>query len=716
MRNGAGFRYWGLIYAMGALLLAGAGFATWRLIDIPFGRLFNTVLYLALAGLILTLAVPGVQLAAVRNKIKKLIGSVLLLLGAAVLLLILVVRFDYTLLPFVQVQRGLTPAEWRTDLDFLAGELPRRHPGFYKLVSEPEFDDRVAGLKNRIEDLDDIQIKGEFSKIVALMNDAHSYPNIFSFNLDWHMYPLDIYWFDDGIYVVNASRGYEDLIGARLLQVNDTPVQEVIEAVRPYLSAENEFGIKQRNTGTILVAEWLYASGVTATVDEAVFGLDKNGTQISVALEPVHYLPVCYWLFGRTVDNTTCPVIQNPRRNNYLFELHSDTGTLVFEFNSVNDQETGESLAEFTKRLERFVADNSFDRFVIDLRANDGGNSSLLPPLVNFIRDNDKINREGRLFVITSRVTFSAAVMFTAMLDNNTKAILVGEPTSQGVKFYGGPQVLSLPNSGMEFMVSSHLAQVGPDCDRRDRITPDIRTYYNWADYAEGRDPAMEAILRYKAEEPVPAEVDSDVLNSYAGRYLFSPYQILKIEKNGACLTANITDFIKDSYKSMQSDLYAVSRDTFLTDVSGFKIIFEQRPDIPDEGLMFHCHGTKKWIPRVPEDHVLPMELIALGQIERGTNAILADKAVYVNDVPGFETVINSAGYACLNDQDYRQAIQLFKLNTLLFPESANTFDSLGESYLKAGETEPAIKNYRKSLKLNPENANAREVLESLGQ
>ena len=42
-----------------------------------------------------------------------------------------------------------------------------------------------------------------------------------------------------------------------------------------------------------------------------------------------------------------------------------------------------------------------------------------------------------------------------------------------------------------------------------------------------------------------------------------------------------------------------------------------------------------------------------------------------------------------------------------LFPESFNPYDSLGEAYMTAGETEMAIQNYAKSLELNPENTNA---------
>ncbi|MCK4226548.1 tetratricopeptide repeat protein [candidate division WOR-3 bacterium] len=53
----------------------------------------------------------------------------------------------------------------------------------------------------------------------------------------------------------------------------------------------------------------------------------------------------------------------------------------------------------------------------------------------------------------------------------------------------------------------------------------------------------------------------------------------------------------------------------------------------------------------------------------------------------------------------------MFKLNVALFPDFFNVYDSLGEAYMVAGEKELAIKNYKKSLELNPNNADAAEIL-----
>ncbi len=59
-------------------------------------------------------------------------------------------------------------------------------------------------------------------------------------------------------------------------------------------------------------------------------------------------------------------------------------------------------------------------------------------------------------------------------------------------------------------------------------------------------------------------------------------------------------------------------------------------------------------------------------------------------------------------------AIDIFELNVKNHPQSFNTYDSLGEAYMVNGQIENAIKNYEKSLELNPDNTNAVEILKRL--
>ena len=50
-----------------------------------------------------------------------------------------------------------------------------------------------------------------------------------------------------------------------------------------------------------------------------------------------------------------------------------------------------------------------------------------------------------------------------------------------------------------------------------------------------------------------------------------------------------------------------------------------------------------------------------------------------------------------------------------MYPQGFNTYDSLAEAYLAAGERELSIKNYKRSLELNPQNTNATAALKRIG-
>jgi imidazolonepropionase-like amidohydrolase len=72
-------------------------------------------------------------------------------------------------------------------------------------------------------------------------------------------------------------------------------------------------------------------------------------------------------------------------------------------------------------------------------------------------------------------------------------------------------------------------------------------------------------------------------------------------------------------------------------------------------------------------------------------------------------------GYRLLHTKKFKEAIEIFKLSVEAYPQSYNTYDSLAEAYMDNGDKDLAIKNYRKSLELNPANANGLKRLKELG-
>ena len=76
-----------------------------------------------------------------------------------------------------------------------------------------------------------------------------------------------------------------------------------------------------------------------------------------------------------------------------------------------------------------------------------------------------------------------------------------------------------------------------------------------------------------------------------------------------------------------------------------------------------------------------------------------------------YESNFNSLGYRQLREDNFTDAIEIFKINVALYPESANVYDSLAEAYFKNGDTIKAVENYKKAIAIESGNRRAKEFL-----
>jgi CubicO group peptidase (beta-lactamase class C family) len=101
---------------------------------------------------------------------------------------------------------------------------------------------------------------------------------------------------------------------------------------------------------------------------------------------------------------------------------------------------------------------------------------------------------------------------------------------------------------------------------------------------------------------------------------------------------------------------------------------------------------------------------------EKGAGAAIAEFRDLLKGDAVSESSMNSLGYRLLGGNKPDDALKIFRLNVERFPNSANVYDSLAEAYMKTGDKQAAIKNYEKSLELDPKNKGAEEMLKKLRQ
>ena len=78
------------------------------------------------------------------------------------------------------------------------------------------------------------------------------------------------------------------------------------------------------------------------------------------------------------------------------------------------------------------------------------------------------------------------------------------------------------------------------------------------------------------------------------------------------------------------------------------------------------------------------------------------------------EAAINQLGYQLMNRGRLDAALRVFQFNVAAYPKQWNTYDSLAEGYMEAGDYLTATRYYNLSLDLNPGNTNGKMMLQRL--
>lgn len=716
---------------LGAALLITLALGFWlsRLAERPFGMLFWGTAYLFGFSLI---SLPGLislrllRAAALWKKIPgALLGIFTLFLTASAVFLTVDGNFrdfrsSYRLaallapypqnLMFKDLPEQVTPGQWQADLKYLTELIEKRHVQSAPSLSPATFQEQVAELNAEIPRLSENQCKIAMMAVVAALNDGHSQIPPFQAATGFHAFPLKLYWFSDGLYVIDAAREYRRAIGRRIVMIGHGSVDAAFLRLRSIIPAENDDFKKQRFAHYVLIPELLQAAGISDTPQQADIMLaDETGNHFSMTLRPAPIFPFVYWQFLKTVEQEISPAIPNPRAQNYWFDYREDTRTLYFQFNSVQHQPGGESIAQFARRLEDFVNDREIARFVIDLRNNGGGNNQLLRPLVRLAR-HPKINQPGKLFAIIGRRSFSAAISFAAELERRTGVIFAGEPAGNSPNHCGDAERFFLPNSRILVMLSTRYWQQSLPGDRRTTIMPDIPVDYRYQDYRDGRDPVMEAILAYRPPAYETVSLDSSRLANLSGSYLLSPLQTLQLVPEGQRLQLTISDI--DTF--VQTALYPLSPTRFRSDIADVELQILPKPGGTAQ-LSLHWKDLALPLSPLPEDYRSPIALLEAGELDAGIGRLRDATNRGTQFDSRLEFKLNDLGYRYLNEGNLDAALKILALNVELFPTSANTHDSLGEAYMASGNRDLAIRHYRESLAINYRNMNALEMLKQLG-
>jgi hypothetical protein len=391
------------------------------------------------------------------------------------------------------IMDSLSAKEWAEDLDFLASELPKRHKNLFFKLSEERFFETVKDFRSRIPVMEREEILVGFMKILASVGDSHTDTYI----RPSHALPLMLYWFDDGVAVLNTTKEYEEALYGRITAIGGYPLEEVIEAFGLVIPHENDAQVKNKLGSLLTRTDILFGLGLIPDKNKASLTFrDEEGVEQTLEFQAVPMSSRPEWMVDS--DNTeNVPLYRQNADLFYWYRYLPDSRTIYIKYNACRNIPE-QPFPEFTAEVFDFLDRQNVRRLVIDLRHNGGGNSGIFAPFLDEIKKREPINQKGHLYVLIGRRTFSSAILNALELKNQTAALLAGEPTGGKPNHFGEIKLFQLPHSKIPIQYSTKYFAIASE--DTSSLLPDIPVEVNLDDYLNDVDPVLEAVI--KRESP----------------------------------------------------------------------------------------------------------------------------------------------------------------------------------------------------------------------
>ena len=418
----------------------------------------------------------------------------------------------------------LTPAQWREDLKFAVDTFLERDRSFSP-AARVQFRKAIDTLKQTVGGKSDEQIIVELAKAVALANNAHTRLYLLRNRTELRRYPIRVWWFPDGLYVVRTTPEYSALLGARILRIAGRSVEQIKRHVEP-LFAGNDSWRTYMSAYTMTSPDILLGLGlITGSGQTRIEFLSRKGSKGGRELEPLplqktdqpteSWWDLCptrprndgAWVSALSLPESQLPLYVQHTERQYWSQYLAPERLYYIQFNRAGNAPAGESLNDFGKRALSEMNSAGVTKIVVDVRFNTGGDLTIGRPFVNRLGAFAK-EHLIKIYAIVGRATFSAGIYHAMQLREIAGATVVGEPIGDILEIWSEGGNLLTPNSKLSLHFADRLHSysplVRPEFDKylvKDTDLsvanpgPDVLVKISARDYFAGRDPALAAVI-----------------------------------------------------------------------------------------------------------------------------------------------------------------------------------------------------------------------------
>lgn len=386
----------------------------------------------------------------------------------------------------VSVNEALPPAE--REVDYLLRNLEAMHPNPFGRVGEDAFRALCAEAAARLDPADPGAWHLELRQLVARVADSHTRVEGLG-PFEFTAAPFLLEYFPDGWWIVGSFRGYQDLVGCRVISMDGKPIEQVLEELRPYVSYENEAAFREFAPRFLRRPAFLHAIGATPSPDSMLLELEAlDGAQRS---QQVPSRRDRYRYNTSLID----PEEEEPWRlrnsERVYWQAFPAEGVLYIRYTACRE-DPRRPMSEFAAEVERALREMKPRMAIVDLRGNGGGDSSILAPVIRLFERGGP-GSDLRLVALTDAGTFSSGLLNAWQLRERAGAVLAGEPPAQRPNCFGEIVSFKLPVTGTEISCSTRVFRIVPGDP--EQMAVDLPIPLAAEDWFRGRDPVLAHFL-----------------------------------------------------------------------------------------------------------------------------------------------------------------------------------------------------------------------------
>ena len=261
------------------------------------------------------------------------------------------------------------------------------HPALYFFHSKEELDKQVEAFLNSKDTFDRYDVYYFCNKMIKFLlgkTDSHTKVNIDSKKL-----PILFKVINDKLYIINITKEFSDALYGELISINGVSV----ETIEKYLEEITSYS-------TIEFLQNVFESSViNPNVLRSLPCFDKDFNKLTYSV-----------LQGDEINDFTFdlnhldkyPMYDKKLEENYTYKIEEDT--LVLVYNACKDKD---KMDKFVEEIKDVSDKNHINKFIVDLRGNGGGDSEIINPLIEFLKDkkvvtliDEKVFSSGRIACI----------------------------------------------------------------------------------------------------------------------------------------------------------------------------------------------------------------------------------------------------------------------------------------------------------------------------